>query len=48
MLNNAYITVGIKDLWSQKANSIADSTGKMSKSLEAFNKKFISTNIEYK
>jgi len=43
MLNNAYITVGIKDLWSQKANSIAGSTDKMRKSLEAFDKKFIST-----
>jgi len=40
MLNNAFVTVGIKDLWTQKANSIAASTTKMIKPFETLGKKF--------
>lgn len=43
MLNNAFVTVQIKDLWSANAKTISKTTDKMSRSIERFEKQFGST-----
>lgn len=43
MLNNAFVTVQLKDLWSANANTIAKATDKMSRSIKQFERQFGST-----
>lgn len=43
MLNNAFVTAQIKDLWSKKAETIAKATDTMQRAMERFEKQFSKT-----